>query len=623
MDKLDMQTPDGVEMNIDKIAALFPGCITEDRDESGNVKRAVDFDLLRQELSGDVVEGVRERYTLNWPGKNEAIATANAPINKTLRPCREESVDFDSTENLYIEGDNLEALKLLQETYLGKVKMIYIDPPYNTGKDFIYSDNFTADQEEYDLLSEQKTEEGGRLVANPDSNGRYHSDWLTMLYPRLKLARNLLADDGVVFISIDDNEHHNLRKLCDEVFGEMNFIANAVWQKAYVANMTAKHISNTHDHVLVYAKTAASLQLGRFERSQEQLDKFKNPDNDPRGAWKAENLSAGKFYAAGQFEIITPAGRSVSPPSGRYWRCNQETYKNWEGEGRIWYGKEGTGRPMLKKYLSEVEAGLTPETWWKHQDFGSNKSASTALKKLFDGKLLFDTPKPVDLVQRVVALANDKNAICVDFFSGSAVTAHAVIQQNAEDGGNRKFIMMQIAEECDEKSVAFKEGFETIAEIGKERIRRAGQKIREENATTAADLDIGFRVLKVDDSNMNDVYYTPDQLDQGDIDLFAEHIKEDRTAEDLLFQVMLDWGVPLSAKIEKQTVDGKSIYLVNENDLLASFDKGITEDLVKKLAEHRPMRAVFRDDAFESDSLKINVDQIFKVLSPGTEVKSI
>jgi len=625
MEKLDMQTPSGVEMNIDKIAALFPNCITEDRDENGEVKRSIDFDLLRQELSTDVVEGVRERYTLNWPGKNEAIATANSPINKTLRPCPEESVDFDSTENLFIEGDNLDALKLLQETYLGKVKMIYIDPPYNTGKDFIYSDNFTADKSEFELESGQRDEEGGRLVANLESNGRYHSDWLSMLYSRIKLSRSLLSEDGVMLISIDDNEISNVRKICEEVFGEQNFVANVVWQKRTSPD-ARKPISAGHEYVIIFARNFEVLKplINKLPLTAEQKKTYKNSDNDPRGPWVSSDFTAQIGHATPQqfYTITAPNGNEHVPPPGTCWKNIKSVYKQKFDEGRFWFGKDGNGFPRRKTYLKETE-GRTVWTWWTNKDVGHNQEATKELKEMMQQANAFDNPKPVRLIRRMLQLMTSKESLVLDFFAGSASTAHAVMQVNSEDDGHRKFIMVQIPEVCDEKSETYKSGYKNISEISQERIRRSGKKIKEENATTAPDLDIGFRVLKVDSSNMNDVYYTPDQLDQDNIDLFAEHIKGDRTAEDLLFQVMLDWGVPLSAKIEKQTIDGKTVYLVNENDLLACFDNGINEGLIKKLAEHKPMRAIFRDDAFESDSLKINVDQIFKVLSPGTEVKSI
>ena len=625
MESLKMHTPDFTDENILSLVRLFPNCVTESKDEAGRISQSIDFDLLRQELSPHIVEGPKERYHLNWPGKKQALLAANAPIARTLRPCREESVDFDTTENIFIEGDNLDALKLLQETYLGKVKMIYIDPPYNTGKDFIYSDRFAKSSEEYLLESGQKDEKGNRLIANTEANGRFHSDWLSMMYSRLKLARNLLRDDGVIFISIDDGETHNLRKLCDEIYGVDNFIANVVWQKAYVANMTAKHISNTHDHLLIYCKNEKRLNFGRFDRTEEQLKKFKNPDNDPRGPWKAENLSAGKYYSAGTFKIITPTGMEVRPPKGRYWRCNKETYETWVRENRITFGTSGEGRPMLKKYLSEVKEGLTPSTWWDHKQFGSNKEASLNLKQMFEGAQTFDTPKPLKLLKQIIKLSNDTSNIVMDFFSGSGVTAHATMQLNAEDNGNRKFIMVQLPEACDEKSEAFKAGYRTIAEISKERIRRAGDKIKKEHPEAAENLDTGFRVFKIDSSNMADVFYTPDELDQELLPLTAENIKADRSAEDLLFQVLLDWGVDLCLPIEKEQILDREVFFVDTNSLAACFEtKGrVTEELCKELAKRRPLRVVFRDSGFKDDSVKINVTQIFKLMSPETEVKTI
>jgi adenine-specific DNA-methyltransferase len=630
MEKLDMQTPDGVQMNIEKIAALFPNCITEDRDSKGKVKRAIDFDLLRQELSADVVEGVRERYTLNWPGKNKAIATANAPINKTLRPCREESVDFDTTENLYIEGDNLEALKLLQETYLGKVKMIYIDPPYNTGNDFVYDDNFSVHKDEYDLLSGQKSEEGGRLVANTESNGRFHSDWLSMMLSRLRLARNLLRDDGVIFISIDDNEVSNLRKLCDEIFGSDNFIESFVWKKSYGGGPKEKYAVTQHEYVLLYAKSIIEIPVFHLRYDPSKITRYyKHSDQnyEVRGPYRLKPLEATKSMDARPnlvYPIPSPDGGEINPK--RQWLWGKERVLKAIENHEVEFIKSAHGETVnYKQYLRDEEGVERGEKPFSVIDGIYTQKGTEDLRSLFDDKVVLQFPKPVELLSKFIEIGCPKNdvPIVMDFFSGSATTAQAVLKLNSEDGGRRKYIMVQLPEACDEKSVAKKAGYKTIPEIGKERIRRAGKKIKEENATTAPDLDTGFRVLKVDSSNMNDVYYTPDQLDQDKLDLFSEHIKGDRTADDLLFQVILDWGVPLSANIEKKTVDGKSVYLVNENDLLACFDQGINEALVKQLAGFKPLRAVFRDDAFESDSLKINVDQIFKVLSPGTEVKSI
>ncbi|QHI70497.1 site-specific DNA-methyltransferase [Tichowtungia aerotolerans] len=650
MENLDMKSPDGVEMNIDKIAALFPGCITEAEDDNGTLKRSVDFDLLRQELSADVVEGPAERYSLNWPGKREAIATANAPINKTLRPCREESVDFDSTENLYIEGDNLEALKLLQETYLGKVKMIYIDPPYNTGQDFIYADNFTADKDEYELDSGQKDEEGGRLVANLESNGRYHSDWLTMMMPRLRLSHQLLRDDGVMIISIDDNEVSSLRKLCDEVFGTENFIDSIIWKKRYGGGAKEKFLISVHEYALMYAKSAsnlANIEVPLTEESIKRYYKQKDQNFSVRGPYRTHPLEATKSMGERKnlvFPIPAPDGSEVHPKRQWLWGKDRVEDALACGELEFLKSKSGGWTVHTKQYLKDRKGVMRKGKAFSLIDDVFTQHGTNEIIELFGNAQIFSFPKPSNFIVKLLQVGlTGPSDILVDYFSGSASSAHAVMKMNAADGGNRKYIMVQLPEACDEKSEAFKAGYKTIAEVGKERIRRAGQKIKEEleakqkAAAKEPDLlsdqsaidnpqsampDVGFRVLKVDESNMNDVWYTPDQLKQEDLDLFTAHIKEDRTAEDLLFQVMLDWGVPLSAKIEKQSIDGKAVWLVNENDLLACFDLELSEETVKKMAAHKPLRAVFRDDAFD-DSLKHNVEQLFKTLSPGTEVKSI
>lgn len=623
MDKLKLHTPDFTQANIVKLAELFPNCVTEAEDEDGTIKRAIDFDQLRQELADHVVDGPRERYHLNWPGKREALLAANAPIAKTLRPCREESVAFDTTKNLFIEGDNLDALKLLQETYLNKVKVIFIDPPYNTGNDFVYDDDFSEDIGRYFERSNQTDESGSRLVTNSDTNGRFHSDWLSMVYPRLRLARTLLSDDGVIFISIDDHEVQNLRKACDEVFGEENFIASIVWQKRYVSNVTAKWLSDMHDYVLVYGRMKANVQLRSWDRTEEQEAAYKNPDNDPRGVWRAQDLSASKPYSAGLFEIVGPTGKTFSPPPNRYWRCNQTQFEAWKDDNRIWWGVNNDVRPMLKAFLSESGRGITPHTWWDYGFAGHNKEATLELKELFDGNAPFDTPKPVKLLQRLLDLATDTNSLVLDFFAGSCTTAHAVMACNAADSGNRRFIMVQIGEKCENTEESSKTGYFTIADIGKERIRRAGKNFKDDAGLLGEKLDIGFRVLKVDTSNMKDVYYKPDALRKDDLFEQIENIKEDRTPEDLLFQVLLDWGVDLSLPISKETIDGKTVFFVDQNALAACFDKGVTEELVKKLAARKPLRAVFRDAGFSSDAVKINVEQIFKLLSPGTEVKAI
>ncbi len=636
MNKLKMHSPNLTEGNIDRIRELFPGCVTEAHDEHGTLKLAVDFDQLKQELSDSIVEGPQERYHLNWPGKREALLTANAPIAKTLRPCREESVDFDTTKNLFIEGDNLDALKLLQETYLGKVKMIYIDPPYNTGNDFIYEDDFAENTDEFLLRSNQKDEEGNRLIANTESNGRFHSDWLSMIYPRLKLARNLLRDDGVIFISIDDGEVHNLRKVCDEILGEQNFLANIVWQKKYAATNDAKGFSNLHDHIIVYQKSILFDRL-LLPRTDEQNKPYKNDEVDGRGLWRSDNLLVKSFSQSAVYPIINPnTGEEFLPPQGSCWRASRGTMDVWLKENRIFFGKDGTGAPQLKRYLNEVQQGRVPNTWWTFQEVGHNDAANKELKALFNSKAPFDTPKPVSLIKQMLMVSVKKtDDIILDFFAGSSTTAHAVMQLNADDGGNRKFIMVQLPELCNEQSEAFKAGYKTIAEISKERIRRAGKKIKDEKEQTTTGqgvlqyaptiIDTGFRVLKIDSSNMAEVYYTPDAVKQEELFNAVDNIKPDRTPEDLLFQILLDLSIDLSLPIRKELIQGKTVFFVNQPpyDLIACFDTGVSEELVKELATHKPLRVVFRDTGFTTDTVKINVDQIFKQLSPGTEVKSI
>lgn len=627
MDKLKMQSSNLVDANIEKIAALFPNCITEDRDGNGIVRRVVDFDLLRQELSASLVEGPQERYALNWPGKNEAILTANAPIAKTLRPCEEESVDFANTKNIFIEGDNLDALKLLQETYLNKVKLIYIDPPYNTGNDFIYEDDFSEDAESFLQRSNQKDEAGNRLVANTEANGRFHSDWLTMIYPRLKLARTLLREDGVIFISIDDNEVHNLRKVCDEIFGGTNFVATVIWQKVYAPKNSARHFSEDHDYVVVYARNAETWRPHLLPRTEAMESHYSNPDNDPRGVWRSDGMSARNFYSKGTYSITTPSGRLIEgPPSGRYWVYSEEKFRVLDKDNRIWWGEHGNNQPAVKRFLTEVKDGRVPQTLWTYTEVGHTQEAKKELISLVDfpnSEVVFNTPKPTRLLQRILQLTTkpgEQAAIVLDFFAGTGTTMDAVFRQNAEDGGNRQCLLVQLPEPL---AGADSGSLQTIADITKERLRRAGQKVKEESSDKSGDVDTGFRVFKVDTSNMQDVYYTPDELIQGNLDLFKNHIKPDRRPEDLLFQVFIDWGLDLSLPIAKETIDGKTVFLVDGNALLACFDAGINEELVKKLAIHKPLRVVFRDDAFGSDSVKINVEQIFKLLSPATEVKSI
>jgi len=620
-----MRTRNYTNDNIIKLKELFPQCVTETRTDDGSLKRVIDFDQLRQELSTSVVEGQQERYQLTWPGKREALLTANAPIAKTLRPCRKESVNFDTTKNLFIEGDNLDALKLLQETYLNKVKMIYIDPPYNTGNDFIYEDDFSESTDSYLQRSNQKDVVGNRLITNTEANGRFHSDWLTMMYPRLKLARNLLREDGVIFISIDDGEVANLRKLCDEIFGESNFIANIVWQKKYAATNDAKGFSNLHDHIIVYQKTS-SFDRQLLPRTEEMDRPYKNNDNDGKGLWRSDNLLVRTFSKSGVYPIINPnTNEKFMPPEGSCWRASKDTMLAWIKDNKIYFGKDGKGAPQLKRYLNEVQQGRVPDTWWTFEDVGHNDAANKELKALFNTKAPFDTPKPSSLIYRMLKISTKNSDIILDFFSGSSTTAHAIMFLNAEDGGKRQHIMVQIPEPCSSNSEAFKAGYITIAEIGKERIRRSGKKIKEENAGKEGidQLDIGFRVLKIDNSNIKDVYCTPDSVKQRDLLSQVSNIREDRTAEDLLFQVLLDWGVDLTLPITKESISGKTVFFVDTDALAACFELKVNDDFIKKLAARKPLRVVFRDASFSSDSAKINVEQIFKLISPNTEIKSI
>lgn len=618
MDKLKMQSKDLSKDNIEIIEKLFPNVITETKDEKGNIVKAIDFELLQQELSNEIVEGNKERYQLTWPGKKEAIVTANTPIDKTLRPEKEDSLNWETTENLYIEGDNLEVLKLLQESYLGKIKCIYIDPPYNTGNDFIYKDNFAQDRDEYFEESGQVDEEGNRLFQNREYRGRYHSDWLTMMYPRLKLARNLLSEDGVIFISIDDNEVHNLRKICDEVFGAKNFVASVIWERAYAPVNLKKHFSENHDYIVSYAKSIDELVCNGLKRSDEANERYKNPDNDPRGPWSSSDLSVGPIVPKKVYEIITPSGRKVLPPEGYCWRYTKKRFEEMVKDNRIWFGEDGKNVPRIKRFLSEVKSTVTPMTIWRYIEVGHSQGAKRELNKLFNGKAYFDYPKSVKLIERVLELYTNKNSIILDFFSGSATTAHAVMDLNAEDGGNRKYIMVQLPEKVDEKSEAYKAGFKNIAEIGKERIRRAGKKIKEE---TNADIDYGFRVYKVDSSNMKDVYYCPGELDQDIIEKLESNIKEDRSSLDLLTQVMLEAGLPLSLSIETKEIQGKEVHFVAGNSLIACFDKSLDEELIKRIAKVEPLKVVFRDSSFKSSSDKINLEEIFKGISPNTDIR--
>lgn len=624
MEKLTMHTPNKADENFKKLAELFPNAVTETIDENGVVVRAIDKDVLMQEINTHVVDGKEERYQFTWPDKKKSVLLANAPINKTLRPCREESVGKDGTpggfdsENLYIEGDNLEVLKLLQETYLGKIKMIYIDPPYNTGNDFVYEDNFAQSTVEYLANSGQFDEEGNRLVKNLDSNGRFHTDWLNMIYPRLKLAKDLLSDDGVIFVSIDDHEQENIKKLCDEIFGEGNFLAQVVWERAYSPVNLKKHFSESHDYIICYAQNIEMCVCNGLPRSAEANERYSNPDNDPRGPWTSGDLSVGPRIESKVYEITVPSGRKVLPPSGYCWRLDEKTFQQYRKENKIWFGESGDNVPRIKRFLSEVKQGITPMTVWKYTEVGHSQDAAQKLKKLFDGKAFFDYPKSIELIKRCLQLYSDKDCFVIDFFSGSATTAHAVMKLNAEDGGQRKFIMVQLPEKTDEKSEAYKAGYKNICEIGKERIRRAGAKIKEENPLGTQQLDVGFRVLKCDSSNMKDVYYRPDEYEPSLFESLTDNIKEDRTPEDLLFQVMLDLGVLLSSKIEETVISGKKVFQVEDNFLIACFDDQVTEEVITEVAKRKPYYFVMRDSSMANDSVAANFEQIFATYSPDT-----
>ena len=687
MNKMKFESPDMTAQNIDRIAALFPNCITEMLDEEHSTpekkvyKRAVNFELLKQMLSPDVVDG-DEAYEFTWVGKKAAIVEANKPIRKTLRPCVAESKDWDTTENLYIEGDNLEVLKLLQESYLGKVKMIYIDPPYNTGNDFIYADDFMRSQEEENEQMGMYDEDENRLFKNTDTNGRFHSDWCSMIYSRLMLARNLLTDDGVIFISIDDNEQDNLKKCSDEIFGASNFVAQLIWEKKFAPQNDDKYITAVHDYILVYAKNKNMWSPKLQERGTDALQKFKNPDSDPRGVWTSGDLTS-KTKAQGHSYVITsPSGKEFYPPEGRQWAPAYETYLRLKADNRLWFGEHGDNVPRQKQFLSEIQSGIVPTSLLFHAECGHNQEAKKELISLMPGiGNSFETPKPSRLLRKLLNLVKFSDGdIVLDFFSGSATTAHAVMQLNAEDGGHRKFIMVQLPEKCDEASEAYKAGYKTICEIGKERIRRAGKKIKSEidvvhkddyaalvqsqqsndqkvmtgfdslkssgvltekgytykdkdtkdisRITYSAEnpndfyrfhpnaLDTGFRVLKLDDTNMKDVYYAPDDYDQGMLAGLESNIKDDRTDLDLLFGCLIDWGLPLSLPYKSEKIDGCTVHTYNDGDLIACFDANIPESVVKEIAQRKPLRAVFRDSGFASSPEKINVFEIFKLYMP-------
>lgn len=622
MDKLRMQSTNGVQENIGKIQSLFPDCVTETIDErTGELVRKVDFEKLQQNLSAVIISGREERYQFTWPDKKKTILLANSPVNAALRPCREESVDFDNTQNLYIEGDNLDVLKCLKETYLHKVKMIYIDPPYNTGNDFVYEDDFAESSAEYLANSGQFDEQGNRLVTNTESNGRFHTDWLNMIYPRLKVARDLLTDDGVIFISIDDNEIENLRKVCDEIFGESNFVAQLIWERAYSPKNDARFISNSHDYVLMFAKDINQFVIGRLERTAEANSRYSNPDNDPRGDWKPSDMSVKTYNVESDYPITTPSGRVVEPPAGRCWRLSKNAFFERLRDNRIWFGPDGNSVPCIKRFLSELKFdGMAPTSILFYKDVGHSQEGAKEVVALFGDKGVFDGPKPVRLLQRLITLANLKDdSIVLDFFSGSATTAHALLKTNAEKEKHCKFILVQLPEEVSETKKD--QGYKTICEIGKERIRRAGKKIKEESPLTTQGLDTGFRVLKLDSSNMEDIYYTPKDISQANLFSLVDNVKPDRTAEDLLFQVMLELGATLDSKIATEVVSGKTIYNVADGYIVACFDKDVTDEVVTTIAKMHPLYAVLRDTSMATDSTATNFEQLFKTYSPDTVTK--
>lgn len=618
MDKMKMESENIQQENVAKIAALFPNCVTETRNENGHLKKVINFELLKQMLSDSVIDG-DEAYEFTWVGKKASIVEANRPIRKTLRPVKEDSVNWDTTENLYIEGDNLEVLKLLQESYLGKVKMIYIDPPYNTGNDFIYNDDFKVSSEEYADESGEVDEEGNRMFKNTDSNGRFHSDWCSMIYSRLMLARNLLSNDGVIFISIDDHELGDLRALCDEVFGAQSFLATFVWKRRASSQLDKSKCSTDHEYVLSY-KGKSFCALRGVDKDYKG---YSNPDNDPRGPWTPGDLTVGMtgdMRPNQYYDLVDPkTGKVYKPNYNRVWSYIPESMNKLIAENRIVFPEDTTKRPMRKRFASELDSGTNPQSTWMC-DVGMNTEGTKQMYDLF-GKSFFSYTKPISLIKSLILQATAKDSIVLDFFSGSATTAHAVMQLNAEDGGNRKFIMVQLPEETDEKSEAYKAGYKNICEIGKERIRRAAKRIHEDNPD--ATFDDGFRVLKLDDTNMKDVYYAAGDYTQDLVSMLESNVKPDRTDLDLLFGCLLDWGLPLSLPYTSETIDGCMVHTYNDGDLIACFDKNVPESVIKTIAKRQPLRAVFRDTSFANSPAKINVGEIFKLLAPDTRVKVI
>lgn len=638
MDKMRMESVDMTAQNIERIGALFPNCITETKGEDGKMKKAINFDLLRQMLSGEVLEG-DEAYEFTWVGKKAAIVEANKPIRKTLRPCKEESVNWDTTENLYIEGDNLDVLKLLQESYLGKVKMIYIDPPYNTGKDFIYADDFMRSQEEENAQMGMYDEDENRLFKNTDTNGRFHSDWCSMIYPRLHLAKNLLKDDGVIFISIDDSEVRNLKNICDEVFGVANFVAQLIWQNKKGGGNDSKHIAIEHEYILVYARNIALLGEFYESYSHDYIKRYKEQDEIGRYFWDTFKRKAGKQY----YPITCPDGTVLEydeDGNAISWLRSKARFDSDIEAGEIRIIK--LGEKWSVQFKQRIPLGKTPRSIFTTEtvvsDQGTTSTGASDVYGYFK-KDVFSNPKPVGLIRFLLGFGLTKNDIVLDFFSGSATTAEAVMKENI-GGGNAKYILVQLPENIDpmlnsssanakrvaENAVAVLAELKrphTIPELAKERIRRAGNKIKEDNPLATQDLDIGFRVFKLDDSNMNDVYYSAGEYTQGLLSMLESNVKEDRTDLDLLFGCLLEWGLPLSMPYTSEQIEGCTVHTYNKGDLIACFDENIPDSVIKEIAKRQPLRAVFRDSSFNGSPAKINVGEIFKMLAPDTRVKVI
>lgn len=654
-----MKTLDAAEGNVAKIAALFPQCITERIGKSGTAELAIDFEKLRDELSKDLLDGAEERYQFTWPDKRAASRLANEPTDKTLRPDLNASEDFWNTKNLYIEGDNLDVLKVLRENYLGAIKMIYIDPPYNTGNDFVYNDDFAQSREDFEATSGAFDKDGNQLIdpmqRNTESNGRFHTDWLNMIYPRLKVARDLLSDDGAIFVTLDDNEIYNCRKVMDEIFGANNFVATIIWENFY-GRSNAAAISPAHNYILLYSKAGDNWKNIRnlLPRDEKSTDKYKNPDNDHRGPWRLGPIFAsGERHEGLMYSITTPSGKVVTPPKGSHWRMLESDFWKMYEDGRILFGMDGKGSPAIKLFLADVQDGIVPRTIWLHSEVGHTQDGKREIQALFPDEMPFDTPKPTKLISQIIQISCTQEDTILDFFSGSATTAHAVMKLNAEDGGKRKFIMVQLPEVTDEKSEARKAGYENICQIGEERIRRAGKKILEEvrseklgvrsdkagnlfwqedssQLTSNSSLkdnsslpDVGFRVLKLDSSNMEDVFYTPEDFDAKNIFTTVDNVKSDRTPLDLLFQVLPELNIELSAKIEEKEVNGKKVFFVDGNYLIATFDTEVNESTVTEIAKMKPQYFVMRDASAANDNVLDNFEQIFRHYSPETVRKII